>query len=161
MSTQKIRTCLWFDGDAEEAIDLYLSSFPNSKLLDVTRHGDSGAATKEALLMAAFQLEGQEFLALNDRSQFEFTEAISLAVTCETQAEVDLLWQKLGAGGEPGRCGWLKDRFGVSWQIVPKALPSVLGGPDPEGRGRAMQAMLTMGKLDIRRLQEAYDGVAR
>lgn len=149
----KIRPCLWFDGAAEQAVDFYLSVFPNGKRLDVSRTPDG------RVLTISFQLEDQPLLALNGGSEFSFTEAISLSVDCQSQAEVDRLWDALLAGGgEPSQCGWLKDRFGLSWQIVPSELPSLLGGPDRAGAARAMQAMLKMQKLDVRRLRDAYDG---
>lgn len=155
IQTQKITPCLWFDGIAEEAMNHYVSIFANSKVVGMTRYGDGGPGPVGAVLMGIFQLEGQEFLALNGGPQFKFTEAISLSVSCETQQEVDALWAKLGEGGAPGQCGWLKDKFGLSWQIVPRALPELLQGPDPEKSKRVMQAMLRMTKLDIGALQRA------
>jgi len=146
----KITTFLWFDGNAEEAINHYISIFKNSKVTNLHRMGNGPVMT------ATFELEGQQFMALNGGPQYKFTEAISLFVNCETQEEVDELWAKLTAGGSEGRCGWLKDKFGVSWQIIPSALGGVLGGPDPAGAKRAVEAMLQMKKIDIRRLEEAY-----
>ena len=144
----KITTFLWFDGNAEEAINHYISIFKNSKVTNLHRMGNGPVMT------ATFELEGQQFMALNGGPQYKFTEAISLFVNCETQEEVDELWAKLTAGGSEGRCGWLKDKFGVSWQIIPSALGGVLGGPDPAGAKRAVEAMLQMKKIDIRRLEE-------
>jgi predicted 3-demethylubiquinone-9 3-methyltransferase (glyoxalase superfamily) len=152
---QKITPCLWFDGHAEEAAIHYVSSFRNSKILNVSRYGDAGPAAKGTVMMVSFQLEGQPFLALNGGPQFHFTEAISLCVDCKTQGEVDDLWEKLSAGGEEGRCGCLKDKFGVSWQIVPSALPELMRHPDPEKARRVTEAMMQMKKIDIARLQEA------
>ncbi len=156
-ASQKIRTFLWFDDDAEEAMDFYVSIFPNSKILNVTRYGDAGPGPKGTVMTGTFQLAGQEFIALNGGPVFKFTEAISLSVDCKTQQEVDELWERLGAGGEPGQCGWLKDRFGLSWQIVPSVLPEMLQDPDPERSRRVMEAMMPMKKLDIRRLEQAYN----
>jgi predicted 3-demethylubiquinone-9 3-methyltransferase (glyoxalase superfamily) len=148
---QKITTFLWFDGNAEEAMNHYVSIFKNSKILSVNRIGG-------AVLTGTFQLEGQEFMALNGGPKYKFTEAISLFVSCETQDEVDALWNKLCEGGSPSRCGWLKDKFGVSWQIIPTALGRLMGDKDPVKAQRVLQAMLTMDKIDIARLQRAYDG---
>ena len=159
MSPHKIRTCLWFDGDAEEAMNLYVSLFRSAKVLDVTRNPKGAPAPEGSVLVATFELEGQQFMALNGGPEYHFTEAISLSVDCTTQDEVDELWDRLTAdGGEPGQCGWLKDRFGLSWQIVPRALTEMLGDPDRERAARVMQAMLPMRKLDIERLTEAYEG---
>ena len=153
MPTPKIRPCLWFDGNAEPAVDFYCSVFRNAKRLDTSRSGDGRVIT------IAFELEGQPLLALNGGPEFQFSEAISLSVDCKSQAEVDELWEKLIAdGGAPSQCGWLKDKFGLSWQIVPSELPSLIAGPDRAGAARAMQAMLKMQKLDVRRLRDAYDG---
>jgi len=155
---KKITPFLWFDHQAEEAVRFYLSIFPNSNLLSETRWGEGGPVPKGTLMTARFQLEGQEFMALNGGPLYRFTEAISLFVNCETQKEVDELWAKLGAGGEPGRCGWLKDRYGLSWQIIPSVLEQLLHDPDPARAKRVTEAMLQMEKLDIRRLQQARDG---
>lgn len=153
IQTQKITPYLWFDDRAEEAVNLYMSIFDRSKIVSISRRGDG------AWLTATFELEGQRFMALNGGPQFPFTEAISLFVSCETQEEVDTLWEKLTAdGGQEGRCGWLKDKFGVSWQIVPTVLGELIGGKDAAKAQRAMQAMLSMNKLDIARLQDAYNG---
>ena len=152
---QKIITFLWFDNQAEQAMNFYVSVFKNSKVGKITRYGDAGPGPKGSVMTANFQLEGQEFMALNGGPQFPFTEAISLFVNCESQQEVDDLWEKLSAGGKPGRCGWLKDRFGLSWQIIPTALGEALSNKDPEKAKRAMQAMLQMSKIDIARLKQA------
>jgi predicted 3-demethylubiquinone-9 3-methyltransferase (glyoxalase superfamily) len=157
---QKITPFLWFDTQAEEAMNHYVSIFKNSKVLDVTRYGEAGPGPKGSVMTCSFQLEGQEFVALNGGPQFKFTEAISLVVNCETQQEVDALWDKLSAGGQPSRCGWLKDKFGLSWQIVPVALGRMLGDKDPAKSRRVMEAMLRMDKLDIRRLKQAYESAA-
>ena len=153
---QKITTYLWFDNNAEEAMNFYVSIFKNSRILSVSRYGDAGPGPKGAIMTGTFQLEGQEFTALNGGPQFSFTPAISLFVSCETQQEVDALWEKLSAGGEKGRCGWLKDKFGLSWQIIPTALGRLLNDPDPAKSKRVMQAMLQMNKIDIEGLKRAY-----
>ena len=155
---QKITPFLWFDGKAEEAMNFYVSIFKNSKVVKVTRCGDAGPGPKGSVMSATFQLEGQDFFALNGGPHFTFTPAISLFVNCETQAEVDELWQKLSDGGKEERCGWLKDRFGLSWQIIPSALGKLMNDPDPQKASRVMMAMLQMGKIDIAGLQRAYDG---
>ena len=154
---QTITPFLWFDNNAEEAINFYVSIFKNSKVLSMNRYGDAGPGPKGTVMSATFQLEGQEFMALNGGPQFKFTEAISFFVNCETQEGVDELWEKLSAGGEKGRCGWLKDKFGLSWQIIPSALGQMLGDKDPEKSKRVMQAMLQMNKIDIRVLKQAYE----
>ena len=155
---QKIIPFLWFDGKAEEAMNFYVSIFKNAKAGKVTRSGEGGPGPQGTAMSVTFQLEGQEFLALNGGPQFHFTPAISFFVDCKTQAEVDDLWEKLSAGGEKSRCGWLKDKFGLSWQIIPDALSSLLHDPDPEKSQRVMQAMLQMTKIDIAGLQRAYAG---
>jgi predicted 3-demethylubiquinone-9 3-methyltransferase (glyoxalase superfamily) len=155
---QKITPFLWYDGKAEEAVNFYVSIFKNSKVVSMARYGDAGPGPKGSVMTAAFQLEGQDFVALNGGPQYKFTPAISLVVNCETQEEVDNLWEKLSAGGRKDRCAWLTDKFGVSWQIVPTILSKLLGGKDPEKAKRVMQAMLQMDKIDISRLQKAYDG---
>jgi predicted 3-demethylubiquinone-9 3-methyltransferase (glyoxalase superfamily) len=152
----KITTFLWFDNQAEEAANFYTSIFKNSKILNVSRYGDAGPGPKGTAMMVTFQLEGQSFMALNGGPLFKFTEAISLFVNCETQEEVDELWGKLTAGGEESRCGWLKDKYGLSWQIVPAALGRLMGDPDPAKAGRVMQAMLKMSKIDVKELERAY-----
>ncbi|MDQ3703111.1 MAG: VOC family protein [Chloroflexota bacterium] len=155
---QKIVPFLWFNDQAEAAMDHYISIFPDSKVLSVMRYGDAGPGPKGTVMSATFQLAGQEFMALNGGPQFKFTEAISLFVNCETQEEVDELWQKLSAGGEGGPCGWLKDKYGLSWQIIPTALGEMLQDPDAEKSNRVMQAMLQMSKIDIAGLRSAYEG---
>ena len=154
---QKITPFLWFDDNAEEAMNFYVSIFRNSKVGRVTRYGDAGPGKPGKVMAATFQLEGQEFQALNGGPKYRFTPAISLFVSCETQDEVDDLWNKLSAGGAPGQCGWLTDRFGLSWQIIPKALGQFLGDPDPGRAQRAMQAMLEMTKIDVAALKRAAD----
>ena len=157
---QKITPWLWFDAQAEEAANYYTSIFKNSRVLDVQRHGEAGALPAGTVMTARFELEGQEFVALNGGPQFTFTEAISFQVSCRTQDEVDELWDRLSDGGEQGPCGWLKDRYGVSWQIVPIALYELLNDPDPERSNRVMKAMLGMSKIEIRGLKDAYEGRA-
>ena len=154
----KITPFLWFDGKAEEAMNFYVSIFKNSKVGRVTRYGEAGPGPKGAVMSATFQLEGQEFMALNGGPQFTFTPAISFFVNCETQQEVDELWEKLSEGGQKDRCGWLKDKYGLSWQIIPSALGKMLGDKDPEKSKRVMEAMLQMDKIDIKGLQKAYEG---
>jgi len=154
---QKITPFLWYDNNAEEAVSLYISVFKNSKITDITRYGDAGPGPKGSVMTIAFQLEGQDFIALNGGPMFKFTEAISLSVDCKTQQEVDELWEKLSAGGQPGQCGWLKDKFGLSWQIVPSALVEMLQDQDAEKSNRVMQAMMQMRKIDITRLRRAYE----
>jgi predicted 3-demethylubiquinone-9 3-methyltransferase (glyoxalase superfamily) len=154
---QKITPFLWFDSQAEEAAKLYTSIFKNSKIEIIARYGDAGPGPKGSAMTVKFQLEGQDFLALNGGPMFKFTEAISLLVDCQTQAEVDELWEKLSAGGEKSHCGWLKDKYGLSWQIVPRVLPQLLQDKDPAKAKRAMQAMLQMGKIDIQRLKDAAE----
>lgn len=144
---QKITPFLWFDTQAEEAMNFYVSIFNDSKILSVTRYGEAGPGPKGTVMSATFQLEGQTFYALNGGPLFKFTPAISLFVNCETQQEVDDLWQKLSAGGREDRCGWLQDKYGLSWQIIPKVLGEMLGDKDPERAARVMQAMLKMGKI--------------
>jgi predicted 3-demethylubiquinone-9 3-methyltransferase (glyoxalase superfamily) len=155
---QKITTFLWFDGNAEEAANHYTSIFKNSKILEVARYGDAGPGPKGSVMIVRFQLEGQEFIALNGGPKFKFTEAISLAVNCDTQEEVDELWARLSAGGQEGQCGWLKDKFGLSWQIVPSVVPKLMTDSDPEKSKRVMEAIFQMKKIDIARLKKAYAG---
>ena len=155
---QKITPFLWFDDKAEEAMNFYVSIFKNSKVLRVTRYGEAGPGPKGTVMSATFQLEGQTFYALNGGPLFSFTPAISFFVNCETQQEVDDLWEKLGAGGKKERCGWLKDKYGLSWQIIPTALGEMLGDKDPQKAGRVMQAMMQMGKIEIEGLKRAYEG---
>jgi len=159
MPKQKITPFLWFERDAEEAVRFYVSVFPDSRVLSETRWGPGGPLPAGSLMTARLQLAGQEFLALNGGPPQRFTEAISLLVDCRDQAEVDGLWEKLTAGGgEPGRCGWLKDRFGLSWQVVPSVLGEMLGDRDPARAGRVAQAMMQMDRIDVQRLQAAYEG---
>ena len=155
---QKIVPFLWFDDQAEEAMKFYTTIFKNSKIGNITRIGDEVPGPKGKVVTASFQLAGQEFMALNGGPVpgFKFNESISFFVNCETQAEVDELWEKLSAGGEEGQCGWLKDKFGVSWQIVPTILGQLLGDKDPEKAQRVTHAMLQMKKLDIEVLKQAY-----
>ena len=153
---QKIATFLWFDANAEEAAKHYVSIFKNSKILSVTRYGDAGPGPKGSVMTVNFQLEGQEFIALNGGPQFKFTEAISLLVNCDTQREVDELWSKLSAGGEESQCGWLKDKYGLFWQIIPTALLELMQDRDPGKSKRVMEAMLQMKKIDIGLLEKAY-----
>jgi predicted 3-demethylubiquinone-9 3-methyltransferase (glyoxalase superfamily) len=155
---QKITPCLWFDGKAEEAMRFYMSIFPDSEIVNVMHYGDSGPGPKGGVLAATFRLRGQEFMALNGGPHFQFTPAVSFFVACETQDEIDFLWEQLLAGGQPQQCGWLTDRYGVSWQIVPAALGRMLQDPDAEKANRAMTAMLGMIKLDIAALERAYAG---
>ena len=149
---QKIIPFLWFDTQAEEAMNYYVSLFADSRVVNVTKGPDGKVMT------VTFELEGQRFMGLNGGPQFPFTEAISLFVSCESQSEVDGLWEKLCAGGKPGRCGWLKDKFGLSWQIIPKAFGEMLGRADAAQSGRVIQAMMGMGKLDLGDLQRAFEG---
>lgn len=155
---QKITPFLWFDNNAEEAMDFYVSIFKNAKVLSVSRYGEAGPGPKGTVMTAEFQLDGQEFIALNGGPRFKFTEAISLVVNCESQEEVDHFWEKLSAGGEKSRCGWLKDKFGLSWQVVPTILAELMSDPDPEKSKRVMQAMLQMDKIEIGPLKRAHEG---
>jgi predicted 3-demethylubiquinone-9 3-methyltransferase (glyoxalase superfamily) len=156
-SMQKIIPCLWFDTQAEEAANFYVSIFNHAKIVSITHYGEAGPRPKGSVMTVLFELDGQAFMALNGGPQFTFTEAISFSVDCQTQAEVDAFWQKLSAGGEEGPCGWLKDKYGVSWQIVPALLVEMLHDPDPEKSKRVMEAMLSMKKIDLAGLQKAYD----
>ena len=153
---QKISPFLWFDHQAEEAVRFYTSIFKNSRIEAVTRYGDVGPGPKGSVMTVSFQLEGQQFVALNGGPHFKFTEAISFVVNCETQGEVDEFWKKLSEGGQEVECGWVKDKYGLSWQIVPTVLMEMLEDKDAERSQRVMKAMLQMKKLDIARLQVAY-----
>ena len=155
---QKITPFLWFDGNAEDAMNFYTSIFKDSKVVNVSRYPEGGPAPKGTLMSATFQLHGQEFMALNGGPMFKFTEAISLFVKCETQKEIDEFWEKLSAGGQKSQCGWLKDKFGLSWQIVPPILGKLLGDKDPKKSKRVMMAMMKMSKIEIQKLKDAYDG---
>ena len=152
----KITPFLWFDNQAEEAMNFYVSIFKNSKVLSVNRYGDGAPGPKGTVMTANFELDGQMFTALNGGPMYTFSPAISFVVHCETQAEVDEYWEKLSEGGKENQCAWLDDKFGVSWQIVPNALIELLGDPDPVKAGRVMQAMLQMTKIDIEKLKQAY-----
>jgi predicted 3-demethylubiquinone-9 3-methyltransferase (glyoxalase superfamily) len=154
---QKITPFLWFDNQAEEAMNYYCSIFKNSKIGNLTRYGEAGPGAQGTVMSATFQIEGQEFMALNGGPLFAFTEAISFYVNCETQAEVDELWEKLTEGGEEVQCGWLKDKYGLSWQIVPAGLIELLYSQEAEKSRRAMEAMLQMKKLDIEKIRLAYE----
>jgi predicted 3-demethylubiquinone-9 3-methyltransferase (glyoxalase superfamily) len=152
---QPITPCLWYDTEAEEAATLYTSVFPDSRIVDITHYGDAGPRPAGMVLTVAFELDGRPFVALNGGPEYRFTEALSLQVHCETQDEVDRYWSLLSEGGEEGPCGWLKDRFGLSWQIVPARMLELLADPDPARAQRAMAAMMQMGKLDIAALEAA------
>jgi predicted 3-demethylubiquinone-9 3-methyltransferase (glyoxalase superfamily) len=154
---QKIVPNLWFDTEAEEAANFYCSIFKNSEVLRIMRYGEAGPRPAGMVLTVDFQLDGQEFTALNGGPDFKFNEAVSLLVNCESQGEVDTLWDKLSEGGEKGPCGWLKDKFGVSWQIIPTRLGELLQDEDADRANRAMKAMLQMGKIDIEALEKAAD----
>src|SRR6267142_2198358 len=153
---QKITPFLWFDGKAEEAMNFYISIFKNSKVLSISRYGEAGPGPKGTVMTTKFELNGQEFIALNGGPQFTFTEAISFVVNCETQHEVDSLWEKLSEGGQKSRCGWLKDKYGLSWQVIPTVLVELLQDKDAAKSNRVMQAMLQMDKIDIEPLRRAY-----
>jgi len=154
---QKITPFLWFDTQAEEAAKFYVSMFGNSRIVGVNRYGDAGPGPKGSVMTVVFELDGQRFIALNGGPQFKFTEAVSFSVDCATQAEVDRFWELLSKGGVEGPCGWVKDRYGLSWQINPTALGKMLSDPDPAKSKRVMEAMLKMKKIDIRTLQQAYE----
>lgn len=153
----KITPFLWYDNNAEEAIDFYISVFKNAKKGKVARYGDAGPGPKGSVITASFEIEGQEFVALNGGPQFKFNEAVSFVIDCKTQQEVDHYWEKLSEGGEKSRCGWLKDRFGLWWQVVPSLLSELLADKDTRKSGNVMQAMMQMDKLDMQKLREAYD----
>jgi len=154
---QKIIPFLWFDGKAEEAANFYVSLFKDSRIVNISRYGDAGPAPKGTAMSATFELAGQRFIALNAGPQFKFSEAISFFINCETQQEVDDLWEKLSAGGQKSRCGWLKDKYGLSWQVIPTALGEMLQDKDPKKSQRVMQAMMQMTKIDIALLKQAYE----
>jgi predicted 3-demethylubiquinone-9 3-methyltransferase (glyoxalase superfamily) len=157
VSIQLITPFLWFDSQAEEAAAFYTSIFPNSKIVKVARYGEAGPGPVGSAMTVEFQLNGQPFIALNGGPHFKFNEAISFVVNCETQQEIDKYWNELSAGSGEGQCGWLKDKFGVSWQIVPTVLGKLMGGPDPKKSGRVTKALMKMKRLDIGALQAAYD----
>jgi predicted 3-demethylubiquinone-9 3-methyltransferase (glyoxalase superfamily) len=157
---QKITTFLWFDNQAEEAANHYTSIFDNSRIVGVQRYGEAGPGTPGSVMIVTFELAGQQFLALNGGPEFKFTEAISLSVDCANQEEVDHYWSRLTEGGEEGPCGWLKDKFGLSWQIVPRKLTELLADPDPVKADRVMKAMFEMKKIDIQALDDAYEKAA-
>jgi predicted 3-demethylubiquinone-9 3-methyltransferase (glyoxalase superfamily) len=154
---QKITPFLWFNNNAEEAVSFYISIFPNSRILNVSRYGEAGPGPKGSVMTIAFELDGQKFNALNGGPVFKFNEAVSFFVNCENQQEVDELWNRLSAGGTPSQCGWLKDKFGLSWQIIPSALMRFLGDKDPAKSQRVMQAMLKMSRIDVAALEQAYN----
>jgi predicted 3-demethylubiquinone-9 3-methyltransferase (glyoxalase superfamily) len=156
MSEQKITPCLWFDFNAEEAVAHYLSIFPSGRVVATSRYGEGGPGPKGAVMTILFEIEGQKYLALNGGPQFAFTPAISLIVDCADQAEVDLYWERLGEGGKPGQCGWLTDKFGVSWQIVPSVVPRIMQSGDAAGIQRVMRAIMPMKKLDVAKIQQAF-----
>jgi predicted 3-demethylubiquinone-9 3-methyltransferase (glyoxalase superfamily) len=155
---QKITPCLWFDTQGEEAANFYCSVFKNSQITEIARYGDAGPRPAGTVMTVAFELDGQEFIALNGGPEFTFNEALSLQIDCDSQAEVDHFWSALSEGGEEGPCGWLKDRYGLSWQIVPRALTELINDPDQEKGQRAMKAMLGMKKIDIDEVQRAAAG---
>ena len=152
---QKIRPCLWFDTEGEDAARFYTSAFPNSRIVDVTRYGSAGPRAEGTVMTVDFELDGQPFVALNGGPDFTFNEAISFQVDCASQEDVDRFWSTLSEGGEEGPCGWLKDRYGVSWQIIPTRLPELLADPDRERSQRVMAAMLQMKKIDVAELERA------
>ena len=157
MNKQKITPFLWLDNQAEEAVNFYSSIFKNSKVKNMTRYGDAGPGPAGSVMTASFELDGQEFIALNGGPHFKFTEAISFVIDCDTQEEVDHYWYKLSAGGAESQCGWLKDKFGLSWQVVPNILIKLLGDKDKAKANRVMQVMMTMKKIDIAKLEQAYN----
>jgi predicted 3-demethylubiquinone-9 3-methyltransferase (glyoxalase superfamily) len=152
---KKITPFLWFNINAEEAVNFYVSIFKDSKIGNVSRYGEAGPGPKGSVMVAPFTINGQDFLALNGGPQFKFTEAISFVLNCDNQEEIDYLWEKLSEGGQPGQCGWLKDKFGLSWQIVPANMGELIGVKDPAKAKRAMEAMFKMSKIEIKALQEA------
>lgn len=154
---QNITPFLWFDNNAEEAMKFYMSIFKDSKVINITRYGDAGPGPKGTVMTTRFELNGLEFVALNGGPQFKFTEAVSFVANCETQEEIDYFWEKLSAGGAKSRCGWLKDKFGLSWQVVPTALGEMVDEKDPAKSDRVMKALMQMDKLDLAALQRAYN----
>jgi predicted 3-demethylubiquinone-9 3-methyltransferase (glyoxalase superfamily) len=154
----KITPFLWFDQQAEEAANFYVSLFENSKIVTTARYGEAGPGPKGSVMTVVFELDGQEFIALNGGPHFKFTEAISFSVDCKTQQEIDEFWEKLSGGGEEGPCGWLKDKYGLSWQVNPRILGEMMSDPDPQKSKRVMEAMLEMKKIDIEALRQAYEG---
>ncbi len=156
----RITPFLWFDNQAEDAVNFYTSIFRNGRLKNLSRYGDAGPGPKGSVMTATFELDGQEFIALNGGSIFTFNEAISFSIRCESQEEVDYYWSRLSEGGEEGQCGWLKDKFGISWQVVPAALMKLLQDPDPQKSTRVTEAMLKMRKIDISLLEKAHDGTS-
>jgi predicted 3-demethylubiquinone-9 3-methyltransferase (glyoxalase superfamily) len=154
--SQRITPFLWFDSNAEEAANFYVSVFPNSEITEISHYGEAGPRAAGSVMVVSFRLDGQEFAALNGGPEFTFTEAVSFSIACANQKEVDYYWDKLTDEGEPGPCGWLKDKFGVSWQIVPTLLTEMLQDEDRQRADRVMQAMLQMGKIDVAKLEEAY-----
>lgn len=157
---QKITPFLWYNNQAEEAANFYVSLFNNSQITSIARYGDAGPGPKGSVMIVTFQLEGQNFTALNGGPHFKFTPAVSLYVDCETQEEVDQLWEKLSEGGRKDRCGWLQDKYGLSWQIIPRALQQLMSDPDPKKSSSVMQAMLQMDKIDISELKRAHEKAA-
>jgi len=158
MKKQKITPFLWYDNNAEDAVNFYLSVFKNSKMISTSRYGEAGPGPVGSLMTALFELDGLQFIALNGGPLFKFNESVSMVVSCDTQDEIDYYWEKLSAGGEKSRCGWLKDKFGLSWQVTPSNMGELMSGKDPEKSKRAMIAMMQMDKLDIQKLKDAYDG---
>lgn len=154
---QNITPCLWFDDNAEEAAKFYVSVFKNSKIVTTARYGDAGPGPKGSVMTVVLELDGQQFIALNGGPRFKFTEAVSFSIDCKDQSEVDYYWEKLSAGGQQQPCGWLRDRFGLSWQVVPSALGEMMSDPDPARANRVMGAMLKMKKMDIAALGRAYE----
>jgi predicted 3-demethylubiquinone-9 3-methyltransferase (glyoxalase superfamily) len=155
---QRITPFLWFDNQAEDAVNFYVSIFKNSRVKQISRYGEAGPGPKGTVMTASFELQGQQFIALNGGPQFKFSPAISFVVNCETQQEVDDYWARLSEGGRTDQCGWLTDKYGLSWQIVPAILGELMSSKDPEKSGRVMKALLQMKKLDIEGLKRAYDG---
>jgi predicted 3-demethylubiquinone-9 3-methyltransferase (glyoxalase superfamily) len=156
---QKIVPNLWFDTEAEEAADFYISVFKNSRVLNVAHYTEAGPRAAGTVMIVEFELDGQQFVGINGGPQFTFDEAVSFQIGCETQDEVDYYWERLSEGGKEGQCGWLKDRYGLSWQVVPTGMEELFASPDPERANRAMKAMLGMGKIDIEALRSAADNV--